>query len=206
MLMCFIPIHLERSTLTLHVLSLIFYPCCCYLMHILTTMWMLHLLHRRVGIFLWVSVKWSKQNNWFSSNFVQNRMRLWHGNSLAPATRKIVNWDGRLGNVTLCGLQVWDMSASLNVASLLCTRITKTCTRETRGRNQCGFTTLQFYNSFIQRSLKLKAQNFFMTIIPLLFISSPPTNNKNIQISFKNFPIIIGCGWDKMWVIKRGVE
>ncbi len=48
----FIPIHLERSTLTLHVLSLIFYLCYCYLTHLLTTMQMLHPLHGWPGIFL----------------------------------------------------------------------------------------------------------------------------------------------------------
>jgi hypothetical protein len=48
---CFIPVHLERSMLTLHILLLIFYPCCCYLMHILTTMQMLHP-HGQAGIFL----------------------------------------------------------------------------------------------------------------------------------------------------------
>ncbi len=159
MLMCFIPIHLERSMLTLHVLSWIFYPCCCYLTHILTTMRMLHLLHGRVGIILWVSGKWTKRTNWFSSSFVWNRMRLWHVNSLAPTSRKIVNWDGRLGNVTLCGLRVWDMSVSYNLASLLCTRITKTRTMETRGRYQCGFTTLQFYN-FHPKFLKIESAEF----------------------------------------------
>ncbi len=136
-MMCFIPIHLERSTLTLHVLS-IFYPCCCYLMHIPTTMQMLHPLHGRAGIYhpsrktvstTRVSKKWSKRTNWFSSSFVWNRMRRC-GNNLAPRTRRVINWDGRLGNLTVCGLQVWDMSVSLILAFLLCSRITKTCTRK----------------------------------------------------------------------------
>ncbi len=42
---------MERSMLTLYVLSLIFYPYCCYLTHILTTMQMLHLLHGQAGFF-----------------------------------------------------------------------------------------------------------------------------------------------------------
>jgi hypothetical protein len=40
---------------------------------------------------------------------------------------------------------------------------------------------------FHPKFLKSKPQNFFMTIIPLLFVSSPPTNSKNIQI-FEEFP------------------
>ncbi len=34
------------------------------------------------------------------------KQRLWRGNVLAPTTRRVVNWDGRLGNLTICGLQV----------------------------------------------------------------------------------------------------
>jgi hypothetical protein len=30
-------------------------------------------------------------------------------------------------------------------------------------------------------------------------------NSKNIQISLKNFPIIIGCGWGEMLVIKSAI-
>ncbi len=213
--MHFIPIHLERSTLTLHILALIFYPCCCYLMHIPTAMQMLHPLHGWAGIYhpsrktvstTWVSKKWSKKINWFTSRFVWNRMRIWHGNYLAPTTRRVINWDRRLGNLTVCRLRVWDMSVILNLAFLLCTRITNTRTRKARGRNQCGFTTLSFYNSFTQSSLRLKPQNFFTTIISLLFISSPLMNSMNIQISLKHFPILISCGWGEMLVIKRGID
>ncbi len=127
--MCFIPIHLERSRLTLHFFSFILYP---YSDH----MQMLHLLHRRAWIYLWVSKKWSKRTNWFLSSFIWNRMRIWCGNHLIPTTRRVVYWDGRLGNLTVCGLQVWDMSVSLNVAFLFCTRITKT--RHLQGRQEEG--------------------------------------------------------------------
>ncbi len=210
-MMCFIPIHLERSTLTLHILSLIFYPCCCCLTHIPNTIRMLHPLHGLVEIFnssrktistTRVSKKWSKRTNWFSSSFVWNRMRVWHGNSFAPRTRRVVNWDGRLGNLTVCGLRVLGMSFSWILAFLLCTRITKACTRETRGRKQCGFTTLEFYNSFTQSLLKSKMWHFFTTVIHRLFVSSPLTNSKNIQSSLNNFPIIVGRGWGETLAIK----
>jgi hypothetical protein len=57
------------------------------------------------------------------------------------------------------------------------------------------FVILQLFHP---SSLKLKAQNFFTTQTGRIY--------KNIQISLKKFPIIIGYGWDKMLVIKRGVD
>jgi hypothetical protein len=60
------------------------------------------------------------------------------------------------------------------------------------------FVILQLFHP---KFLKIKSADFFTTIIPLLIISSLPTNSKNTQISLKNFPIIIGCGWGEMLVI-----
>jgi hypothetical protein len=64
------------------------------------------------------------------------------------------------------------------------------------------FVILQLFHP---KLLKSKAQNFFTTIIPLLFASSPPTTSNFIKISLKNLSCIICCGWGEMLVIKSGV-
>ncbi len=197
MLMCFIPIHLERSMLTLHVLSLIFYPCCCYFMHILTTMQMLHLLHGRVQIFLWVSGKWSKRTNWSSSSFVWNRMRLWRGNFFVTNNKKNCQMGWQVGECdTLWTASVIYISKFKSGISSMYQDYQDTNKGDKR-KESMWILHLVILQLFHPKFLKIKAQNFFTTIIPLLFIRSPPTNSKTIQISLKNFPIMIGCGWEE---------
>jgi hypothetical protein len=193
-MICFITIHLARSTLPLLTLLLFFCLCYCCLIHMSITMPMLHPLYGLAGIcqpskktdmITKSSKKCSKKINLFSSSFASIRGNILPGSFLT--TRSLVNLDGRLGNLTCCGLQVLGISVKLIWAFLLLVRIIKTHTCERRGRRQCGFTTLSSSNCSTQSFIKSKALRFITTIVPCLFVGSQTEKSKNILLSIMIF-------------------